>query len=315
MAWKEVLKEYLTFSRKERIGILTIVAVIVAVWLSPKILSGCKKQVPVDSSWISSVKKLEHKKEDNSPTTEENSNESVYDRPLNNNDANQKAELFYFDPNAITVNEWKRLGLHDRTIHTIQNYLQKGGHFYKSSDLGKIYGLHADEYARLEPYIRIETTGREKEFSGYTKKELPGERPLVKSPDYRFIEINSADTTAFIALPGIGNKLALRIINFRDRLGGFYSVDQVGETYGLPDSTFQKIKQYLELKNTEVKKININTATKDEMKAHPYLKWNLANAIVEYRTQHGNYSSLEDLKKITLVTEDIYNKIAPYLRL
>ena len=118
---------------------------------------------------------------------------------------------------------------------------------------------------------------------------------------------------AFIALPGIGNKLALRIVNFRDKLGGFYSIDQIGETYGLPDSVFRKIKPFLKLETNLVKKININTATKDEMKSHPYIKWNLANAIVEYRNQHGNFSSLEDLKKISLITTEVFDKIKFYL--
>ena len=116
-----------------------------------------------------------------------------------------------------------------------------------------------------------------------------------------------------IALPGIGSKLAARIITFREKLGGFYSLDQVGETYGLPDSTFQKIKQWLKLENALVKKININTATVDEMKFHPYIKYSLANPIVAYRNEHGPFSRIEDIKKVMAVTEDVYKKIAPYL--
>ena len=128
------------------------------------------------------------------------------------------------------------------------------------------------------------------------------------------VNVNSADTVALIALPGIGSKLALRILNFRDKLGGFYSVDQIKETYGLPDSTFQKIKIYL-IVDGQVEKINLNTATKDELKIHPYIKWNLANAIVEYRNQHGDYKSIDDLKNISMLDETTFNKIAHYLSL
>jgi len=109
--------------------------------------------------------------------------------------------------------------------------------------------------------------------------------------------------------------LASRIVTFRDKLGGFYSIEQVGETYGLPDSTFQKIKQYLKLDNPSVKKININTATVDELKAHPYIKFSLANPIVAYRNEHGSFSKIEDIKKVMAVTDEIYKKIAPYLSL
>ena len=132
---------------------------------------------------------------------------------------------------------------------------------------------------------------------------------------YSSIEINSADTTAFISLPGIGTKLALRIVTFREKLGGFYSVEQIGETYGLADSTFQKIKQYLKLDNPSVKKININTATVDEMKTHPYIKFSIANPLVAYRSEHGSFSKVEDIKKVMAVTDDIYKKIVPYLTL
>ena len=114
-------------------------------------------------------------------------------------------------------------------------------------------------------------------------------------------------------MPGIGSKLSQRIIAFRDKLGGFYSVNQVGETYLLPDSTFQKIKSRLFISDTAVKQININLASVDEMKVHPYLRYNLANAIFQYRQQHGNFNSVEGIKKIMLVTGDVFNKIAPYL--
>jgi len=127
------------------------------------------------------------------------------------------------------------------------------------------------------------------------------------------IDINTADTSAFISLPGIGSKLAARIVTFREKLGGFYSVEQIGETYGLADSTFQKIKQYFKLDNASVKKININTATVDEMKSHPYIKYSLANPILAYRNEHGAFSKIEDVRKVMIITDQIYEKIAPYL--
>ncbi|RYZ57831.1 MAG: helix-hairpin-helix domain-containing protein, partial [Chitinophagaceae bacterium] len=129
------------------------------------------------------------------------------------------------------------------------------------------------------------------------------------------ININEADTAAFISLPGIGAKLSARILSFREKLGGFYSVEQVGETYGLPDSTFQKIKGRLQVDEGRIRKINVNTATKDELKLHPYVRWQLANVIVEYRNQHGAFKSLEELKNIVLIDEGVFEKIRHYLSL
>jgi len=126
------------------------------------------------------------------------------------------------------------------------------------------------------------------------------------------IDINKADTTVWVSLPGIGSKLASRIVNYREKLHGFVSVEQVAEVYGLPDSVFQNIKPVLFVSNDGVEKININTAGIDNLKT-PYINYNLANAIYQFRIQHGDYQSLEELKKIMLIDEALYTKLTPYL--
>ena len=120
--------------------------------------------VQVDTAWMAAVKKLEIKVPDSSADhyqkkDEENTYAYQYDRTKSGyNESNSvKGELFYFDPNTISESGWKKLGLRDKTIQTIEKYLNKGGHFYKPEDLQKIYGLHKDEYERLGPYVKIET--------------------------------------------------------------------------------------------------------------------------------------------------------------
>ena len=195
--------------------------------------------------------------------------------------------------------------MNEKTIRTINNYRSKGGKFYKPQDLEKIWGLPPGFYQRVKEYISIAKAHQQEE------NIIQATKPEKKNFN---VDVNNADTMALIALPGIGSKLALRIINFRNKLGGFYSVDQIKETYGLADSTFQKIKIYL-IVDGQVEKINLNTVTKDELKTHPYIKWNLANAIIEYRTQHGDYKSIEDLKNISMLDENTFIKIAHYLSL
>ena len=164
---------------------------------------------------------------------------------------------------------------------------------------------------RLLPYVTIKKPA--KEYEQAQNKVYTEHAPFHAAKTIEKIDINLADTTAYIALPGIGSKLSKRIIAFREKLGGFYSIDQVGETYLLPDSTFQKLKAYLLTGNTSVRKININTASVDEMKNHPYLRYNLANAIFQYRQQHGNFNSTDEIKKILIVTDEAYLKVLPYL--
>lgn len=126
-------------------------------------------------------------------------------------------------------------------------------------------------------------------------------------------EINIADTSAFIALPGIGSKLAARIILFREKLGGFYNVEQIREVYGLRDSVFQKILPFLKCDPSIVRKININTAEKESLKVHPYIRWNIANALLSYREQHGQFNSPDDLAKLENVDVEALEKMMPYI--
>src|SRR5438477_381668 len=313
MRWREFFGDYFTFTRKERIGILALVLVILLVWMVPNaITSGKSKSVIADTSWVTVAKQLQrHTDSSNADpkTDDETLNEIMYDRPRKGV-SKSKAGLFYFDPNRLSPQEWRTLGIPERTIATIEKYLKKGGHFYYADDLKKIYDIHPDEFARLEPYIIIEPS----------KNQIRSDAGLYaaaaskqQQAHHDLIDLNTADTSALIALPGIGSKLASRIISFREKLGGFYSVDQVSEIYGLPDSTFKKVKVFLKIRDAAVRKFNINIASKDELKSHPYIRWNLANAIVEYRTQHGNFSTLEDLENIGVITAEVFLKIKPYL--
>ena len=323
----QFIREYLSFSRKERAGIFILSAVIVIAVSFPFLYPYFTYHKQYDhSEFEKDIAALKIKQPDSSQERKYSNRSFDDNNDYRDNYANfyepseknyylrTKAETFYFDPNTTSSDDWKRLGIRDKTIETIQKYLSKGGHFYKPEDISKIWGLRPGDAERLIPYVRIE--GSQKQYAGENKGDL--EKPVYSSPYKKAliqnVEINSADTSVFISLPGIGSKLAQRIINFRDKLGGFYSVDQLKETYGITDSEFTRIKPKLVVGNTPVKQININTASLDELKAHPYIRYNLANAIIQYKTQHGNFSSIEDIKKIMLITDEIYNKISPYLR-
>lgn len=219
--------------------------------------------------------------------------------------------LFYFDPNTIDAAGWKKLGLRDKTIGTILNYRSKGGKFKKPEDIRKVWGLFPDEAERLIPYIKIENS-EENIFVKDEPAEFYERKKYESIRTYKAININHADTSEWIALPGIGSKLSQRIISFRDKLGGFYSVQQVGETFGLADSVFQKIKPFLQVSG-EVKKININKASIEALKTHPYIRYAIGNAIIQYRKQHGDYKSIGDMKKIMIVDDTLFNKLSPYL--
>ena len=316
MTAKNFIKEYLHFTRKERIGVMFLLLILLTIILFPSFLPEKDNSVPIstDTEWTNLMKSLESKSE-NEYDTEESVASLTYEKSAETFTPPAKGELFFFDPNKLDAAGWKKLGLRDKTIRTIINYTGKGGYFKQPSDLKRIYGLHKNEFERLAPFIRIEEEKRNfKKFETNPKSTESVFKPIKeKTNRYAAVDINKANLDDFVSLPGIGEKLGTRIITFRDKLGGFHSVEQVAETYGLPDSTYQKIQTLLLVQETNIKKIPINQSSKDELKMHPYIKWKIANAIVEYRNQHGPFKSLEDLKKIILLDHETFLKIQPYL--
>ncbi len=234
-----------------------------------------------------------------------------------------QAEPFFFDPNTATKDDFIQLGISPRVAQAILNYRLKGGRFFKKEDFKKIYTLREEDFERLKDWINIENQARQAvENERFEKKEgilaqHDGARQFAKfhppqtAPSS--LDINTATAEDWQKLRGIGAFYAKRIVNFREKLGGFSSIQQVGETFGLPDSTFQKIQPYLQT-SPVFRKIKVNSTTLEELKSHPYLSNFQATVLVNYRQQHGNFTNLESLKKITAAFKDSdWARLEPYL--
>ncbi|RZL37153.1 MAG: hypothetical protein EOO96_05580 [Pedobacter sp.] len=217
--------------------------------------------------------------------------------------------LFKFDPNTITLAEWQKLGLSAKQAQSIINYRNKGGKFYKPQDLQKMYTISAEKYEVLQPYITIQSTGFAQKFE---KNVYPDQKPYVKK-ELAIIEINGADTLQLDEIKGVGSAFARRIANYRNKLGGFYKKEQLLEVYGLDSLKYAEIKDQIKIDISNIKKININTAEFDDLKNHPYLKFKQINAIIQYRKQHGKFNSVDDLKKVLILTPQIIQNLTPYL--
>lgn len=217
--------------------------------------------------------------------------------------------LFEFNPNTASKDELMALGFSSSLANRIDNYRAKNGKFIIKSDLKKIYGMDSTLYAVLYSYIDLPT---EKSTITKDKKITPEKTALT----IKKFDINTADTTQLIRIYGIGSKLSQRIIKYRNSLGGFISMNQLNEVYGLDSIVVNELTEKVFIRDEfEPNLLAINSLTEKELAAHPYIKYNLAKAITTYRFQHGNFTSLEDLKKIALVDETFYTKIKPYLTL
>jgi len=209
------------------------------------------------------------------------------------------AELFFFDPNTTSDFDFYRLGLTEKQIEVIRNYQKKGGYFRNIADFFKIWGLTDHQKNALSDYIRIEKPEIEKQ-------------EIEAVADIKGMDLNTADSTELELLPGIGDKLSKRIVKYRDMLGGFYSLTQLKEVYGLNEETIQLIAPKLTIDLTEIKKIDWNFADAFELSKHPYLRNNLSKQIVKFRSKNGSISNLEVLRDSMILNMAEYNRLKPY---
>lgn len=129
------------------------------------------------------------------------------------------------------------------------------------------------------------------------------------------VELNTADTTLLKQLRGIGSGYAKMIVNYRTKLGGFYSKEQLLEVYRFPAETYAKIEHQLWVDTTCIQKIPINQITIDQLKRHPYIRYFQAKSLYDNRLNkpEQRYNALDDLVEDRDVTPQFIAKIAPYL--
>ncbi len=230
-----------------------------------------------------------------------------------NDNVPEAPTYFYFDPNSISVNEWNMLGVKTYIAQSIGKYIEKGGRFYKPEDLYKVYLLPKAMAEKLIPYVAIKHANVE-ETKLAKSTYIPYVQTKRKENISMHIDINTADTSALKQLNGIGSAYASRIVNYRNKLGGFASIEQLAETYGINNELFNSIRPYLTISQVGIKKLNINLLTVEELAKHPYVSIKSARAMVNYRMQHGNkFTSLDQLNNILLLDEATILKIRPYI--
>ena len=204
-----------------------------------------------------------------------------------------------FIPEQLNVEDWVDLGFSKFIAERILRYQLR--HRIKNfKDLTCVYGIDTLLLQALKPCMR---------FDAQVNKQL-----YKSQTNQLALEINTADTQALEQLPFIGMKLAKRIVDYRTRLGGFVSLDQLMELYGLKQEQFEQMTKYLKVDPKLIQYIAINLVAFDQLRLHPYLTYSQAKAIINFRTQHGPFASSIDLQK-TLVLDDVQlNKLLPYLK-
>lgn len=306
---KKFFKEYFSFSRKETYAAIVILFITALFIALPYLFSKQKQKEKLDDKIAALTNaKLQQKDSSNlAAETEDNPNDySNYATNFNSKNNNSKIALnpFQFNPNTLDEAGFKKLGLADKLVKTIINYRNKGGKFYKPDDFRKIWGLKQEDADVLVKYIILDNATNAAKTYNKNQPATPLQRQAI--------DINTATANDLKALPSLGN-MAYKIIKFRDKLGGFININQIKETYGMNDTLFQNILPFIKIISTNIQKLNINTASDFELSQHPYISNEVGKAIAIYRKQHGNYASIDDVKKIVFIKQDVFNKFAPYI--
>lgn len=241
---------------------------------------------------------------------------------------------FPFDPNLVTLQELQQLGLSERQAAGFVKYRSKAGPFRSIADVEKLRLLDGATKARLLPLVHF-TTEKEEVVAAAENKNAqrsiadqqsaaapktygntfvtPQPYQPARSRNIAAVDINTATLLDLDQLPGIGEYRASKILNFREYLGGFSSVAQLGATRGIPDSVFQAILPYLRLDTPHKSWLKVNVLSVSELASHPYLSKRKAEAIVKYRDNHGEYSGRKDLEKVRSLKKEDLERLEPYI--
>lgn len=229
-----------------------------------------------------------------------------------------ETQRFRFNPNEVSVKEMQLLGFSKKLAERISNYREKGGRFYKPEDLYKIWGIDSQFVSELIPLMQLST---ENSKSTYKKKEPSrrfnpkdyGDWVVFNQSSITKIELNSASEEELTTLWGVKEKLAAKLVAYREQLGGFVHPYQLKEIYGIDSLFLHKNEFRISLDETMIKKIHINEADKETLQKHPYISWRMAETIVNYRTHHGKFKNHQDLENILSLKKEDLVRLKPYL--
>lgn len=303
---KIFLFNFFHFNKQERNGVFVlcmIIAILFGVRLLIPLMSGDNK---VELITIN-AQPQDFSYEENEQFLNEKSNQDFNSA---NNDKIISNERFVFNPNTVTEEDAQKLGFSKKLSATLINFRNKGGKFFKPEDLKKLYGLSPKLYEDLENYILIPNSKKEyKRDSVFANVPRTYEKKIYTKT---IVEINSADSLSIVFLKGIGPGFTKRIIKYRTMLGGFHSVNQLKDVYGMTDSLFLILTSQIQLDVNAITKIPINAIDFNSLRKHPYFNFQSAQAIINYRSKHGKLTE-DDIKNLGIFSDEKLRLIIPYL--
>ena len=284
-------KDYFYFTRNEQQGIIILIIGIVCV-------AGGLYFWPKEARQQEKTKQeLQHEEAEFAASLQRKKKE--YDYKRYRTFEHMPVHLAPFDPNKTDSAGFVRLGLRPWMAHNIMRYRSKGGRFRKPEDFKRVYGLTAQQFQSLLPYITVEERAVNRDSSLYTALKRDSVKPFKYAAGVT-IDLNTTDTTELKKIPGVGGSIARMIIGYRQKLGGFYDVCQLDDIR----LNVEKLRVWFYADASKTQRINLNKASVERLKAHPYLNFYQAKVIVEHRSRYGAISNLNQLS--------LYNEFTPH---
>lgn len=200
-------------------------------------------------------------------------------------------EYFEFDPNTITEDEMQRLGFSEKQTQSFINWRTKGKKFYVAKDFASAYCVDEKRYKELEPYIKIDL------------QKLFGSNKML--------DLNTV-TDADLRSIGLTTDEAMKIIDFRNHVGYYFSNWQIEDALPNKKRANELKAKFYVCASVEIQKININTAPLDRLETNPYFTPDQAAKIVNLR-ENQKFTSMEDMKNTGLFSDKALKRLANYL--
>lgn len=284
-------------SKRSRNGVIGLLILVLIIALIPRLLIFLDN----DEELKLTVSKVS--KED--ITTLKNQRQSS-NKNYRNRKSKYKVPPTKFNPNTYSHKDWVNLGLSIKQADVVLRFTERG--VYNESDFKKIFVIPNELFTLIKDSVVYSekpayVAASNNKFANENKKKV-------------VIDLNTASQEQLVSIPGVGEYVAGRIVNYRDKLGGFLRKEQLLEINKVDIDLYTRIEGYLKLNDVEFRKISINTADAKELQEHPYIDWSVANSIVKIRNQKENkYKSIEEIKVSVLIDEELFEKIKPYLSL
>lgn len=211
-----------------------------------------------------------------------------------------------FDPNKTSKEDWLYLGLSERQAEVVMSFLKRP--VYSAEDLRRIYVIPEEVMeavldSALFPTPAVAKVTEENYF-------LDNEGDFETN---EIFDLNTVTKSQLESLSGIGPFYAGKIVEYRNRLGGYHKKEQLLELWKFDQEKLNGIQDRISVENPNLQKIDINSADVEVLKRHPYISYSVANSIIKMRDQHGDFSSINDLKKSVLIDQGFIDKMTPYL--